>query len=157
MLRSFPSLAATQSFWTLCLLTYLIAHPSPSLDITMLMTYEHCSSLLPAKFKKKNLHQSHRSMHLLRATCRFRYLKSATVPIKNCICMTDFTTNASLEQTSTLRQIIIKDLLKVYYCSQYIPFSALTLFVGQQEDIRPVKSWYWFAGGDDLIEALQDL
>jgi len=77
--------------------------------------------------------------------------------MKNCICMTDFTTNASLEQTSMLRQIIIKDLLKVYYCRRYISFSALTLFAGRQEDIRPVKSWYWFVGSDDLTEALHDL
>ena len=39
-----------------------------------------------------------------------------------------------------------------------LPFSALTLLVGRQEGIRPVKkNWCWFVGGDDLTGALHDL
>jgi len=37
-------------------------------------------------------------------------------------------------------------------------FSALTLLVGRQEGIRPVKkTGCWFVGGDDLAGALHDL
>ena len=37
------------------------------------------------------------------------------------------------------------------------PFSALTLLVGRQEGIQPVKTGCWFVGGDDVTGALHDL
>ena len=36
----------------------------------------------------------------------------------------------------------------------YIPSSALTLLVGQQEGHPACKSWHWFVGGDDMSGAL---
>jgi len=37
------------------------------------------------------------------------------------------------------------------------PFSALTLLFGDRKGIWPVKTGYWFVGGDDLAGALHDL
>jgi len=40
----------------------------------------------------------------------------------------------------------------------YFPFSALTLFVGQQEGhLACKKTGCWFVGGDDMTGALHDL
>jgi len=36
-------------------------------------------------------------------------------------------------------------------------FSALTVLVGRQEGIRPIKKRCWFVGGDDLTGALHGL
>jgi len=50
--------------------------------------------------------------------------------------------------------LIVRD--KCHMGCDIFPFSALTLLVGRQEGIQPVKTGCWFVG-DDVTGALHDL